>query len=608
MGHSHSLWQQKFSRRLKIYRPSPLEQARVKRMVHNTLATRTIRNKVDLLDIIKKDKEDSVWTIGEMATSRLRYELLAASAARVHDQYMNELDSDWSVWYEWQKKKAEWYHRSGSIESDTDSSTTGFGSGITKAKAEASGSFEASGATGLKLDKSGKKGGWRHALKGNLHGAASGSGEGSAEARMADLMGSADAGLEAEANLRADIDYELKYSCKVKGEYLRRLLGSDMDVAKVKASGKTEVHAKGSGSANASASLFRLQTGVEGEKKLKEGAEAESETDGPGIRGIKSSLEGEVSLAVVMRGNASVSVGQAAEVELGGNLFAGGRASGELQCFVNGQGVGLDMGAKLFAGFEVGFDQKVSLKHPRRGVNIFSLKARETASVGVGVAAKLTAKATADEVSFDTEAGATLGFGASLKTNGLVSPRGIMLVGYDAIAMPSIYALAKTMQSYAPGSVHTDRLASFSEYLNRKASYAELSQVYLDCRGRMVSLIGNLDEEADHVQKRAARNPGFDGYGKVMGIEDINAVDGFVDNSQSKYFAYATEEIRKADGTLIQSVTSQGDRKASVVADDKKALWRAAHDYAGQKQILRSGECIAFDVIKGDIKAGRVTV
>ena len=71
-----------------------------------------------------------------------------------------------------------------------------------------------------------------------------------------------------------------------------------------------------------------------------------------GFHGLKADLEGEVSLAVVMNGRGSVTVGQMAEVELGGDLFAGGVASGNLQCFVNGQGVGMDIGGKLFAGFE----------------------------------------------------------------------------------------------------------------------------------------------------------------------------------------------------------------------------------------------------------------
>lgn len=96
--------------------------------------------------------------------------------------------------------------------------------------------------------------------------------------------------------------------------------------------------------------------------------------------------------------------------------------------------------------------------------------------------------------------------------------------------------------------------------------------------------------------------------GKVMTVNNINKVDGFVGNSQSKYFSYATEEIKKAGGTIIKTATSKGGRKESMVADDKQALWNSAKDYAGKKQSLRSGEFIAFEVIKRDVKSGVVTV
>ena len=612
---SHSKWallvgcaKRNFPEHISVYQPSPLEQTRVKRMVRNTLTTRIITNKIDLLDIIKKDKCDSVWTIGELAVSRLRYELLAASAERVHDRYMKELDSDWRTWYDWNQKKSEWYHGSGTFETEASKEATGFGKGVKgfkKTGAEGSASFTANAQAGLSLDKEWQKGGFKQTLKGNLLAKAEASGNASAEAKMSEMMISADAGLEAEANLRADIDYEMTYSCKVKGEYLRRLLGPEVDVFKGRASGSAEVRAKASGSGSATARLFKPKDERDVEKDLT----GEDEGGKPQLlKGINASAEGEVSLAVVMKGNASVAIGQAAEVELSGDLFVGGIASGELECFINGKGVGLEVGGKLFAGFELGTDQKISLKHPRRGINIFSMKARESMTIGVGLAGKLSAKATVDEVSFDTEAGATMGFGSSIEASGIISPRGLMLVGYDAIAMPSIYRLAKAMEYYNPGSVHTDRLVTFSQYLNRKASKTELSQVYLDCRGRMVSLISNLDREADSVQKRAARIAGFNGYGGVMGIEEINAVDGFVGNSKSKYFEYANEEIKLDDGTVLQSVSTQSDRKDQVVSDDKSALLKAAQEYAGKKKIMRSGECIAFEVIKNDIKVGVVTV
>ncbi len=208
-------------------------------------------------------------------------------------------------------------------------------------------------------------------------------------------------------------------------------------------------------------------------------------------------------------------------------------------------------------------------------------------------------------ITFDVEAGATLGFGGSIETSGLLSPNGLMLVGYDAIALPAITCLAKRMEVHNQHGFFSDHLVSFAHYLNRQASTKELTQVYLDCRGRMLTLVDNLDREADAVQKRAARIPGFNGYGDVMGMKEINSIEGFVGNSRSKYFEYATEETRLKDGTLLEAVTEKGGRKTDVVSDDKKALSKAARDYAGKKKILRTGECIAFNIIKKEYKIWR---
>ena len=223
---SHPKWillvgcaKRNFPEHLSVYQPSPLEQTRVKRMVRNTLTTRIIANKIDLLDIIKKDKCDSTWTVGELAVSRLRYELLAASAGRVHDHYMKQLDSDWRTGYDWNQTRSGWYHSSGTVEAEAEKTATGFGKGVNGIKpvrAGGSGSFLATGQAGLSLDKEWKKEGFKQTLQGHLQARAAASGSASEEAKMSELMISAGAGLEAEASFRADIDYEMTYSCKLK--------------------------------------------------------------------------------------------------------------------------------------------------------------------------------------------------------------------------------------------------------------------------------------------------------------------------------------------------------------------------------------------------------
>ena len=381
----------------------------------------------------------------------------------------------------------------GNVSSEAEASRklTGFKNGITKASAEGSASYGGSAAAGLKLDKEYEKGGLKQTLKGNLQASASLNANANAEARLAELAASAEAGQEADAHLRADIDYELTYSCKVKGEHLRRILGPKFDLVKAHASGVATADATASGTAKASARLFSSDSNVEAENDLQDAsAKTEVSKSETLIRGVKVDLEGEATLAVNMSGNASVTVGQAAEVELTGDLFAGAKGSGNVNFFINGRGVGMDLGAEFFAGFEVSSEQTIRLIHPSRRVNIFSMTAKESFQAGFGAAAKLAAKATVDEVKFDTKASAAMAIGSSISASGIVSPRGIALVGYDALAVPAIHALSYEMQKHYPSTYLTQRFVSFSQYLNRQASKSELNQVYMDCRTRMLSLLG----------------------------------------------------------------------------------------------------------------------
>ncbi len=338
---SHPKWtlligcaKRNFPDHVAVYQPSPIEQTRVRRMIQNTLTTRIIANKIDLLDIIKKDKCDSVWTIGELAVSRLRYELLSASAARVHDRYMNELDSDWSTWYDWILRKEDGVHASGSVESSLKSDRRGFDKGIRgvmKARASGNASFAASGSVDASLDKTWNTGGFSHKLKGNLVAEASANGNASASARMSELRASASAGLDANASLKANIDYEVTYSCKVRGEYLRRLLGSEAQLFRGRAGGHAELAARASASASGFASVYKDNS----ESGIAVVGEGDSS---PWLKGLNISAEGETTLAVVMKGYAGVAIAGAAEVELTGDLFAGATAKGNLSCYVNSQG------------------------------------------------------------------------------------------------------------------------------------------------------------------------------------------------------------------------------------------------------------------------------
>ena len=165
-------------------------------------------------------------------------------------------------------------------------------------------------------------------------------------------------------------------------------------------------------------------------------------------------------------------VGQTLDVEVTGDLYGGASAGGQVEFLVNGQEVGMSIGGKAMAGFEVGSSQKFTLKHPSRNVSIFSVKFRESFSAGAGISGSIDAKASLDQCSFDTSAGATLGVGSSIGATSVLSPRGALLLGYDLIAVPSVLKIGEVMARHHSGP-HTQRMTKLCDYLNKQASKGE---------------------------------------------------------------------------------------------------------------------------------------
>ncbi|WP_461538340.1 hypothetical protein [Spongorhabdus nitratireducens] len=599
-----------FPEHIAIYHPTLVEQQRVGKLVQNSKLRRILKDKLELMRILKQDKELVVGSITELTVSRLQCEVLAASAQLLYSKYQGSPSNTFTTNY--------------GAETEASAGASANREGL-KVSAGATATASAVAQASYDSGKKSLKGGFEHRVKAGVAAAASVEATADVEARASELMAAGNFGLSAETRVSADFDYEISRSCKVKTEYLRRIMGDKFKLI----SG----YASGSASAGASASASG-SAGV----RLAPGLKTSHDVEDPGAKHGKinsadfahANLQGEVEISVSMSGRAGVTLMQTADIEVSGDLMAGASASGELKFFVNGRGVGMDIGGSAMAGFEVGTDQKLNLKHPSRGISIFSLKVRESFSAGAGVEGKIKAHATVDEISFNSSAGATVGIGTSIGFDTVISPRGALLVGYDLLVVPSILRLGSAMCKHDPqlASVHTQRMKTFCDFLNKQASKGEVNQVYLDCRSRIVALMASLDAEANNLYdpKRKYRTAGV-AY-QSMSIEEAGKTQ-----LESAYFSrgehqrqtplqivFGSEAGTGDAGIQLQGV-SQGDigktitqkglqtdffeQKTNAVDPAKADLHRVVAAYENAKTRSK-GECIAFDVIRSDLLKGTI--
>ena len=578
-----------FPEHINIYHPTPVEQQRVARLVKATRIRRILKDKLELINILKEDKELGSKTLTELTVSRLQCEVLAASAQIVFSRH---------------KAAPAIYHDKTDVSSGSSSAPL---------------SKEIYGSASYDSGNKPLKWGLEHKLKTSAKAKSQFSAESGAE--RSSLMASANAGLDASSQVTADFDYEISKSCTVKTEYLRRIMGDKFNLIQGRLGGSAQAVA--SISARAGASAEGKSPEYDTKNDFSSGRAFGVKTAGD-VVGAEVKLAGEVEISVKLSGRAGVKLMQTVDLEVTGDLKAGVDAGSRLNVFINGQGVGLDVGVSALAGFKVGSNQTFTLTHPSRNISVFSLKMNESFSAGIGAEASLKGVASVDEVSFGTSAGITVLAGAGGGVESTLSPRGALLVGYDLIAVPALLNLRTLMNRHDPAhaSIHTRRINAVCEYLNKKASKGEINQVYLDCTTRVTSMIGALNQEMDalHDPSRKLRTPGFAGYTQNS-LTDIKPVtsayyeQGVTKRKTPLQIVFGSEAetgdqnitlINPAKGQLGETITQDSlqvdqDRvRTKAVNPAKENLNTLVTDYEKAK-IHGSGERLAFDVICRDL-------
>ncbi|MCL6271452.1 hypothetical protein M3P05_16140 [Sansalvadorimonas sp. 2012CJ34-2] len=618
-----------FPEHIGLYHPTLVEQQRTRQLVANSQITRHLRNKAELLKFLKEDKDLGVKTISDLAVSRLQCEVLATSAEILVNQYKGGINnvpgltSGSSV--------------SAGTKTDADGGKNG---GSASAKASASATVGAGYNSGM-VDLGH---GWKNRLSASVTASASADAYANASAKLDDLSHSASAGLGADTKVSANIDYVAEHSCKVSVGYLRRLLGPQFKTIEARLGGSAA--ASVGGSAKASAKAF--SGGSFGHFSDKPMSQNKTTYNQSGLSDSDAALQkakntnvfsiadagagAEVEIAVRLQGNIGCTVAQSLDIDVSGDIFAGAGASGNCKFLINEQEVGMDIGARAMAGFEVGTSQTFSLKHPSRNVSIFSVKFRESLTAGAGVEGKVSARASLDQCYFDTTAGATVGVGSSIGCSSVISPRGVLLVGYDLLAVPTVLAIGSYMAKHNSGP-HTQRMTRLCEFLNKQASKGEINQVYLDNMSRINASLSAMNADAERIYKTDCRTAGFQGFSEMSKADMASGVEG---TSQSKYHSYTTDTLKtkplvrvfgsEAGGGdagisgplnvgsgmrgesvsgefIISQAQVQGAKVAGAISADKQELNRVVRAYE-QAKTGGTGECVAYKVLRQDMLEG----
>ncbi|WP_281649080.1 hypothetical protein [Parendozoicomonas sp. Alg238-R29] len=635
-----------FPEHISVYHPTVTERQRIHRLIKNTRITRQLKDKSALMKILKTDKDLTVTTLEELAVSRLQCELLASSAERLVAEY--HLGSA--------------VKNSAQASKTTDVSGSREGSVGLKAP-HATGAVHGAAQVGGKASYSSGSvplgHGFSHSVETAIQASAGVEGYAEGKARVSDLASSASAGLEGAAQISADVDYHLEHTCRVTVGALRRKLGPEFKAFAFEA-GAVATGRVG-GSLNASAQAFqgagfehiqdrsswdRDTTKVyDATERTDEQKEKEFDRNQAKFNLLNASADAELELAVRLTGKAGITVGQTFGAEVTGDIFAGGQAAGNVSFAINDKGVGLNMGAKLFAGFEVGSQQKLKLKHPTRPIEIFTVHFGESFSTGIGIEAAAKARAGVGGCYFDTRAGATLGVGTSISIGSVVSTRGVLLLGYDMLAGPAVKALGSTAGRISPGCSVEKMMGSAYVALNEQASKAEVNQVYETCQGKISACLGAMAAEGTKLSSMTKfRTPGYatTAMTKEERLESLQSALSLIGSEEgSKYYEtkYVNQSSRQAKfgenpsagldnysgpmtsldktsaapigngkrGSLVDvnDFGPETTRKDSVVNDAKANLHSTVTAYRTAKH-LTAGNYVAYRVLREDLLKGNV--
>ena len=492
-----------FPGEVEVYHPSPVEQQRKLMLIRNSIATGIIQDKHRLLKEFMGHHEYKVKTLSDLAHSRIKLQILAASSQAVLARYKSSIYDGWETWFRWSHRRDRGY--------ETDAYRGVEESTLAAGKAVVRGAGRAMIGRGFEYDSKDTNAAspWRNQVKASGEAYMDGSGEAAASYNREQLNVAAAAGVEGEMGMRGDAEVETEYAFAITQDSYRRMFGNKFRMFQGQAGIHGNVGLGGSAMASARASLG----GSAGADHSVEPMDTDSGSGSwqeSGNTGVQAGGEAEIWIGFTVKGNAELTVAQALEMGISGEMFGGARAAAEGGFFVESGGVRFGAGAEVFAGFEAAVQERVAIKHPKRQLTIFSVQGRQAFTAGIGAGASAEFTAGIERFSIKAESQATVGIGSKITTSLGVSPLALGLAAYDMAIVPSLWMIRNQLNQsgYARNSSFARNMNRVVEAVDNLADRSEVRALSRECDTIILACIAALDQEAEQLYKQQPRKPG----------------------------------------------------------------------------------------------------
>ena len=533
--------EQVFYGEVHVYYPTPIEQRRRFMLVRNSIATGVIKDKQRLLEQFKKQGKLKAKNTSEYVITRAQIELLSVASKKVLAQYKASQCEQWEYWHQLASNRQCSANVGANAEKVKPQTKEGKAGKVTvhaDAHYKNGASFNKSNGH---LKAKGKVG-----VQANAGVRAYAEGEYEHDTKKVIL----ETGLDVEADLRIDGELDVEYSFAVSDSVYRSLVGNTFTVASLHAEGQAHASVGAHAVANSNFILGGLHTDEKEKEthgRLPPKERLDEKVKDKKREGVHVGLDGKVWIGFTAKGKMALTLLELINMEIGGDVLAGALAQGHASIFIERDGVRMAATGDLFAGVEASIEEKFCIKHPKRNIEVFSLKSKQGVTAGIGIGGELLVAGNKNQVHLAAGAQATAGAGTKLKGTVKFSPVGMKVMAVDCMVGPLAafgvmimkqmpYIKDSTMVGLVEGYVTDSIIGSDVEALEVLADQSD---------SEIQACLAELEAEAEKLYKTTPRVPGVE-YGKGPLDENYMVNDetiaNFEGNSKTAFYNYDDED------------------------------------------------------------------
>ena len=490
-----------FPQETQVYYPTPVEQRRSYMLIRNSIATGILRDKLNLLKEFSKRDQIRAQNVSDYVLTRAKIQILASASQTIMGRYKGSQAQEWEYWHKIANRRRFVTQAGGNIAKTKPKNSSGI-------SGKAQGYAYAACSTGRSFAKDN---GGHFKARGSVNAMAQAGIHGEAEAEFDRDTKKVilHAGVEAEAGARVDGKLDVEYSFSIRDSDFRRIFGNRYNLASLHATGNATVGAGFDGSVNSNFVLGGMQTQQKNEQlngPMPPKERIENKLKDKKRDGVHIGAEGKVWIGFTASANVGLTLGELVHLETSGDLMAGAVAQGHALFFIERNGFRMAAAGDAFAGFEAALEEKFSIKHPKRRIEVFSAKYRQGVTAGIGIGAEALAAGTSDEIHFLAGAQATAGLGTRVKSSVKFSPTALGLMGKDLAIVPAASVVRSILNSipYVQGSTLANVVESRVNSMNSQSDREELQAFASETRAEIEGYLSELEAEADKIHKNSA--------------------------------------------------------------------------------------------------------